>query len=75
MQFRMLTDHQKHGHKKDIFQRLEWLKMCFDAFPHASRPPEKKKKIFNVLSGRKRVLMHLRMLPDHQKHGLDKDIF
>jgi hypothetical protein len=24
-----------------------------------------KKKIFNVWSGRKRVLMHLRMLPDH----------
>jgi hypothetical protein len=25
---------------KDIFYRLEWLKTCFDAFAHASRPPE-----------------------------------
>jgi hypothetical protein len=43
--------------------------MCFDAFAHASRPPGKK-IFFNVWSGRKRVLMHFRMLPDHQKHGL-----
>jgi hypothetical protein len=26
--------------KKDIFYRLEWLKMCFNAFAHISRPPE-----------------------------------
>jgi hypothetical protein len=38
----MPPDHQKHGHKKDIFQRLEWLKTCFEAFLHASRPPGKK---------------------------------
>ena len=25
---------------KDIFDRLEWLKTCFDAFSHTSRPPE-----------------------------------
>jgi hypothetical protein len=24
---------------KDIFYRPEWLKMCFDACAHASRPP------------------------------------
>ena len=42
MHFRMLTDHQKHGHKNEIFQRLEWLKTCFEAFLHASRPPGKK---------------------------------
>ena len=35
---RMLPDHQKKNH----FLRLEWLKTCFDAFAHASRPPEKK---------------------------------
>jgi hypothetical protein len=45
----------------------------FGGISHASRPPEKK-NIFSVWSGRKRVLMHLRMLPDHQKHGLE-DIF
>jgi hypothetical protein len=43
MHLRMLPEHQKHGLKKDIFQRLEWLKTCFEAFAHASRPPEKKK--------------------------------
>ncbi len=26
--------------KKDIFERFEWLKTCFDAFAHTSRPPE-----------------------------------
>ncbi len=26
--------------QKDIFNRLEWLKTCFDAFSHTSRPPE-----------------------------------
>jgi hypothetical protein len=26
--------------KKDIFERLEWLKTCFDAFAHTSRLPE-----------------------------------
>jgi hypothetical protein len=74
MHFRMLPDHQKHGLEKDIFLCQEWLKTCFEAFAHASRPPEKK-IFFNVWSGRKRVLMHFRMLPDHQKHGLEKDIF
>jgi hypothetical protein len=75
MHFRMLPDHPKHGLKKDIFQRLEWLKTCFEAFSHGSRPPGKKKIFFNVWSGRKRVLMHFRMLPDHPKPGLKKDIF
>jgi hypothetical protein len=42
MHLRMLPDHQKHGLEKDIFQRLEWLKTRFEAFAHASRPPEKK---------------------------------
>ena len=99
MHLRILPDHPKHGLKKDIFQRLEWLKTrfeafahasrhqkknnflrlerlkpCFNEFSHASRPPGKK-KIFNVWSGWKRVLMHFRMLPDHQKHGLKKDVF
>ena len=47
----MLSDHQKHGHKKDIFQRLEWLKTCFNAFTHTSRPPKTffKKYIFERL--------------------------
>jgi len=37
---RILPDHQKLFFKKDIFDRLEWLKTCFDAFSHTSRPPE-----------------------------------
>ena len=42
MHLRMLPDHQKHGLEKDIFQPLEWLKTCFEAFVHATRTPEKK---------------------------------
>jgi hypothetical protein len=54
MHFRILPDHQKHQKlffKKDIFERLEWLKTCFDAFAHTSRPPEtlKKEDIFDRL--------------------------
>jgi hypothetical protein len=74
MHLRMLPDHQKHVLEKDIFSCQEWLKTCFDSFAHASRPPEQK-IFFNVWSGRKSVLMHFRMLPDHQKHVLEKDIF
>jgi hypothetical protein len=40
MHFRILPDNQNHVLKKDIFDRLEWLKACFDAFAHTSRPPE-----------------------------------
>jgi hypothetical protein len=45
----MLPDHQKLFFKKDIFERLEWLKMCFHAFAHISRPPETffKKEFFD----------------------------
>jgi|LakMenE01Jun11ns_1017448.scaffolds.fasta_scaffold8518918_2 hypothetical protein len=48
MHLRILPDHQKLFFKKDIFERLEWLKTCFDAFAHTSRPPETifKKDIF-----------------------------
>ena len=40
MHLRILPDHQKLFFKKDIFDRLEWLKTCFDAFSHTSRSPE-----------------------------------
>ncbi len=40
MHLRILPDHQKLFFKKDIFERLEWLKTCFDAFSHTTRPPE-----------------------------------
>jgi hypothetical protein len=54
MHLRILPDLQKLFFKKDIFELLEWLKTCFDAFAHTSRPPETffSKKIFlNVWSG------------------------
>jgi hypothetical protein len=41
MHFCILPDQQKNVLKKVIFDRLEWLKSCFDAFSHTSRPPEK----------------------------------
>jgi len=107
MHFRIPPDHQKLFVKKDIFDRLEWLKTCFDAFAHTSRPPEtfcqkryflpsgvvksvfwcictyfqntrnffSKEMFFTVWSGYKRVFMHLRILPDHQKLFVKKDIF
>jgi hypothetical protein len=65
MHLRMLPDHRN----KKYFLTSIVVKNA-----HASRPPEKK-IVFNVWSGRKRVLMHFRMLPDHQKHGLKKDVF
>jgi len=40
MLLRVLQDHQKLFFKKDIFESLEWLKTCFDAFAHTSKPSE-----------------------------------
>jgi hypothetical protein len=40
MHLRILPDHQKLVFKKDIIERLEWLKTGFDAFAHTLRPPE-----------------------------------
>jgi hypothetical protein len=40
MHFRILPYHQNLFFKKDIFDRLEWLKTCFDAFSQTSIPPE-----------------------------------
>ena len=51
MHLRILPDHQILYFKKNIFERLEWLKTCFDALAHISRPPETffKKDIFECL--------------------------
>jgi hypothetical protein len=48
MHLHILPDHQKLFIKKDIFESLEWFKVCFDAFAQTSRPPETvfQKKIF-----------------------------
>jgi hypothetical protein len=82
MHLRILPDHQKLFFQKDIFYRRKWLKPCFNAFAHTSRTPETfLKKIYFLPSGvvkkdhQKRVLMHLHMLPDHQKLFFKKDIF
>jgi hypothetical protein len=40
MHLRILPDHQNLFFKKDVFERLEWLKTCFDAFAHTPRPPK-----------------------------------
>ncbi len=37
---RILPDHQNLFFLKDIIESLEWLKMCFEAFAHTSRPPK-----------------------------------
>jgi hypothetical protein len=41
MHLRILPDQQNLFFKKDVFERLEWLKMCFDVFSHTSRSPKK----------------------------------
>jgi hypothetical protein len=67
----VLPDHQNQVLKKLFFSPLEWLKMCFDAFPgHQNQVLTK--DFFNVWSGRKRVFMHLCVLPDHQNQFLKK---
>ena len=38
--FQTTRNTRKLFFKKGIFYRLEWLKTCFDAFAHNSRPPE-----------------------------------
>jgi hypothetical protein len=50
MPLRILPDHQNQFLKKDIFQRLEWLKTCFDAFPNHQNQALKK-NFLNVWSG------------------------
>jgi hypothetical protein len=73
MHLHIFADHQKLFFKKDIFLHLEWLKTCFDAFAHTSRPPETpeflffKKDSFDRQRDKERVLMHLHILADHQK--------
>ncbi len=59
---------------KIIFEPLEWLNTCFDAFAHTSRPPES--------SSLKRYFLQLEWLktcfdafPGHQNQFLKKDIF
>ncbi len=46
MHLRILLDHQNFIFNKNIFDRQEWLKTCFDAFSHTSRPPETPETFF-----------------------------
>jgi hypothetical protein len=67
MHLRIIPDHQKLFFKKDIF-----------AYFQTTRIMSLKKIFFNIWSGLKRVLMHLRILSDHKKHQklfFKKDIF
>jgi hypothetical protein len=71
MHLRILPDHQKLFSKKDIFERLEWLKTCFDAFAHTSKPSETFfQKRYSLPSG-KYAKMHQNTFlttPDFQKY-------
>jgi hypothetical protein len=67
MHLRIIPDHQKLFFKKDIF-----------AYFQTTRIMSLKKIFFNIWSGLKRVLMHLRIISDHKKHQklfFKKDIF
>jgi hypothetical protein len=78
MHLRILREHQKPFLKKYIFYHLEWLKTCFDAFAHTSRPPEIffKKDIFYRLEWSKTCVDAFAFsLPDHLKPFFKKDIF
>jgi hypothetical protein len=47
---------------------------CIFAYFQTTRNICSKMMLLNVWSGNIRVLMHLRILPDHQKHGLKNDV-
>ena len=66
MFLRILPDYQKNVLKKDIFERLEWLKTCFDVLAHTFRPPEIffQKRYFERL---KWLKTWFDILPDYQK--------
>jgi hypothetical protein len=57
MHLRILPDHQNHVSPELIVSPLEWLKTCFDAFPH-HQIQVLKKLFFDVWSGEIRVKMH-----------------
>ena len=62
--------------KKDIYDSLKWLKTCFDAFSHTSRPPETfvQKRYFLPSGVVKNVFLCIcaYFLPDHQKRFFKK---
>ena len=72
MHLRILPDHQKLFFKSVVVKNAFW---CIFAYFQTTRKMFWKKVILNVWSGLKRVLMHLRILPEHQKHVIKKVIF
>ena len=50
-----------------------FLRIC--AYFQTTRIKFLKKIFFNVWSAKKRVLVQLRILSNHQKHGLKNDVF
>jgi hypothetical protein len=77
MHLRILPDHQKLFSKKDIFERLLWLKTCFDAFAHTSKPSETFfQKRYSLPSGVvKNVFFAFSHTPRPPKLFSKKDIF
>ncbi len=72
MHLRILPDHQNQVLKKIFFnvwsgKNVFW---CICASFQTTKIKLLKKIFFNVWSGKTRVLVHLRILLDHQKHGL-----
>ncbi len=73
MHLHILPDHQKLFFNKDIFDRLEWLKTCFDYF-QTTRNFFSKKIFFDRLEWLK-TYFDAFILPDRQKLFFKKDIF
>jgi hypothetical protein len=78
MHLRILPDHQKLFFQKRCFWTSVVVKNVFDAFCayfQTARNFFSKKIFLNVSSGKKRVLMHFQILPEHKKLFFKKDIF
>ena len=70
MHLHILPEHQKLFFSKEIF--VFW---CICTYFQNTRNFFSKEIFFTVWSGYKRVFMHLRILPDHQKPFFKRDIF
>ncbi len=77
MHLRILPDHQKLFSNKIFWKSVVVKNVCWCIFAYfqTTRKMFWKKIFFTVWNGLKRFLMHLRILPDHQKLFFKKDIF
>ena len=77
MHLHILSDHHNQVFEKRYFLTSEMVKnvfWCICTYSQTSRNMFWKKIFLTVWSGKKRVLMHLRILPDHHNLFFKKDV-